>query len=58
MMEEKILELLKNKPMTYYELKRELKIGYGSLDYYLLKLRKKNKIKAVKKEGEVYYYLQ
>jgi len=44
--------------MTYYELKRELKIGYGSLDYYLLKLRKKNKIKAVKKEGEVYYYLQ
>lgn len=49
MIEEKIIEILKDKEATYFELKRELKIDFGSLDYYLLKLKKENKIKSVKK---------
>jgi len=55
MIEEKIIEILKDKEATYFELKEELKIDFGSLDYYLLKLKKENKIKSVKKEGETYY---
>ncbi len=55
MIEEKIIEILKDKEATYFELKRELKIDFGSLDYYLMKLKENNKIKAVKKERETYY---
>ncbi len=58
MIEEKIIEILKDKEATYFELKRELKIDFGSLDYYLLKLKKENKIKSVKKEGETYYSMR
>ncbi|MCK4247158.1 MAG: hypothetical protein KAX04_01305 [Methanomicrobia archaeon] len=58
MIEEKIIEILKDKEATYFELKEELKIYFGSLDYYLLKLKKENKIKSVKKEGETYYSMR
>jgi len=58
MIEEKIIEILKDKEATYFELKEELKIDFGSLDYYLLKLKKENKIKSVKKEGETYYSMR
>ena len=58
MIEEKIIKILKDKEATYFDLKRELNIDFGSLDYYLLKLKKKNKIKAVKKEEEIYYSLR
>jgi len=58
MIEEKIIEILKDKEVTYFELKEELKIDFGSLDYYLLKLKKENKIKSVKKEGETYYSMR
>ncbi len=58
MIEEKIIEILKDKEVTYFELKEELKIYFGSLDYYLLKLKKENKIKSVKKEGETYYSMR
>jgi len=58
MVEEKIIEILKDKEATYFELKEELKIDFGSLDYYLLKLKKENEIKSVKKEGETYYSMR
>lgn len=57
-MEDRIIELLRAKERTYFELKSALDADFGSLDYYLLKLKKKKKIRAVKKDGEVYYILR
>ncbi|MEA1993756.1 MAG: hypothetical protein U9N35_05095 [Euryarchaeota archaeon] len=58
MVEKRILALLNERERTYYELKGELKVHYGCLDYYLLKLKKKNRIKAVRKNGTVYYSIR
>ena len=58
MIEGMILSLLKEKERTYYELKRELGVDYGRLDYYLLKLRKTHNLRAVKKGEEIYYTLR
>ncbi len=58
MEEEQIIELLREKRRTYFDLKRELGVDFGRLDYYLLKLKDKEKIRAVREGGEVYYTLR